>query len=162
MVSPIYDLTKIAAQFTRQGGYFCGLLLSLPNVYPILKQVKPKLTTAMKSKIFIGLALLFNGFLCRFLCNQRVNKKLHWWTQWIYFYYICVNFIRNFLKFWTHCVQSLVVPCHGRIIEFCFKKHYQRHEHGMQKKHRNLIWLFVFVNIGIMPLRMYLMKTKSG
>ena len=25
------------------------------------------------------------------------------------------NFIRNFLKFWTHCVQSLGVPCHGRI-----------------------------------------------
>ena len=25
------------------------------------------------------------------------------------------NFIRNFLKFWTRCVQSLGVPCHGRI-----------------------------------------------
>ena len=42
------------------GGYFCGLSLSLPNVYPILKQVKPKLTTAMKSIILIGLALLFH------------------------------------------------------------------------------------------------------
>lgn len=40
----------------RQGGYFCGLWLSLPNVYPILKQVKPKLITAMKSTILIGLA----------------------------------------------------------------------------------------------------------
>ena len=30
------------------GGYFCGLL-SLPNVYPSPKQVKPKLTTAIKS-----------------------------------------------------------------------------------------------------------------
>ena len=44
------------------GGYFCGLSLSLPNVYPILKQVKPKLTTAMKSTILIGLALLSTGF----------------------------------------------------------------------------------------------------
>ena len=41
-----------------RGGYFCGLLLSLPNVYPAQKQVKPKLTTAIKSTILIGLALL--------------------------------------------------------------------------------------------------------
>jgi hypothetical protein len=40
------------------GGYFCGLLLSLPKEYPIPKQVKPKLTTAIKSTILIGLALL--------------------------------------------------------------------------------------------------------
>ena len=45
----------------------------MPNVYPILKQVKPKLTTAMKSIILIGLALLSTGFLYRFLCNQRVT-----------------------------------------------------------------------------------------
>ena len=44
------------------GGYFCVLLLSLPNVYPILKQAKPKLTTAIKSTILIGLALLPYGF----------------------------------------------------------------------------------------------------
>jgi hypothetical protein len=40
------------------GGYFCGLLLSLPTEYPIAKQVKPKLITAIKSTILIGLALL--------------------------------------------------------------------------------------------------------
>lgn len=28
-------------------------------------------------------------------------------------------------------------PCHGRIIEFCFRKHHQRHEYGMQKRHRS-------------------------
>ena len=33
------------------GGYFCVLLVSLPNVYPAQKQVMPKLTTAMKSTI---------------------------------------------------------------------------------------------------------------
>lgn len=32
---------------------FCGLLLSLPNVYPAQKQVMPKPTTAMKSIILI-------------------------------------------------------------------------------------------------------------
>ena len=52
------------------------------------------------------------------------------------------NFIRNFLKFWTHCVQSLGVLCHGRIIEFCFRKHHQRHEHGMQKRHRSKLGQF--------------------
>ena len=46
------------------------------NVYPLLKQVKPKLTTAMKSTIIIGLALLSTGFLYRFLCNQRVTVPL--------------------------------------------------------------------------------------
>ena len=45
-------------------------------VYPILKQVKPKLTTAMKSTILIGLALLFTGFPFGFLCNQRVTVPL--------------------------------------------------------------------------------------
>ncbi|MCB6590440.1 hypothetical protein LI294_24625, partial [bacterium 210702-DFI.5.13] len=43
---------------TDRGGYFCGLLVSLPNVYPAQKQVMPKLITAIKSKILIGLALL--------------------------------------------------------------------------------------------------------
>ena len=55
------------------GGYFCVLLLSLPNVYPILKQAKPKLTTAIKSTILIGLALLPYGFPFGYLCNQRVT-----------------------------------------------------------------------------------------
>ena len=56
-----------------RGGYFCGLLVSLPNVYPAQKQVMPKLITAIKSKILIGLALLSTGFLYRFLCNQKVT-----------------------------------------------------------------------------------------
>lgn len=51
--------------------------------------------------------------------------------------YKYVKFHHEFLKFWTHCVQSLGVPCHGHIIEFCFRKHQQRHGHGMQKKHRS-------------------------
>ncbi|WP_207662298.1 hypothetical protein, partial [Dorea longicatena] len=61
---------------TDRGGYFCGLLLSLPNVYPAQKQVMPKLTTAMKSTILIGLALLSSGFPFGFLCNQRVTVPL--------------------------------------------------------------------------------------
>ena len=57
------DIQKAAAEQkiiigdknSRQGGgYFCILLLSVPNVYPAQKQVSPKLTTAMKSKILIG------------------------------------------------------------------------------------------------------------
>ena len=43
---------------TEQGGYFCFLLLSLPIEYPIPKQVKPKLNTAISPKISIGSALL--------------------------------------------------------------------------------------------------------
>ncbi len=42
----------------EQGGYFCVLLLSLPIEYPIPKQVKPKLNTAISPKISIGSALL--------------------------------------------------------------------------------------------------------
>ena len=34
--------------------YFCGLLLSLPKVYPRPKQVRPKLTTAIKSTILMA------------------------------------------------------------------------------------------------------------
>ena len=45
---------KITVQFAGWGGYFCGLLLSLPKVYPRPKQVKPKLTTAMKSTILMA------------------------------------------------------------------------------------------------------------
>ena len=51
--------------------------------------------------------------------------------------YKYVKFHQEFPQIWTHCVQSLGVPCHGRIIEFCFRKHHQRHEHGMQKRHRS-------------------------
>ena len=40
-------------------------------MYPTVKQVKPKLTTAIKSTILIDLAILFHGFLFRSLCNQR-------------------------------------------------------------------------------------------
>ena len=49
------------------------VFVGIYNVYPILKQVKPKLTTAMKSTILIGLALLSSGFPFGFLCNQRVT-----------------------------------------------------------------------------------------
>ena len=42
----------------EQGGYFCVLLLSLPIEYPIPKQVKPKLNTAISPKISIGSVLL--------------------------------------------------------------------------------------------------------
>lgn len=48
-----------AAQFSQdRGGYFCVLLLSLPTEYPIPKQVKPKLNTAISPKISISSALL--------------------------------------------------------------------------------------------------------
>ena len=50
----ILNWLKITVQFAGWGGYFCVLLLSLPNVYPAQKQVMPKLTTAMKSTILIG------------------------------------------------------------------------------------------------------------
>ena len=57
-------MTKMPLQFTRQGGYFCVLLLSLQKEYPIPKQVKPKLTTAIKSTILIWLSPPF-------LCFQK-------------------------------------------------------------------------------------------
>ena len=62
----------MTAQFRSYGGHFC-ILISLPIVYPIVKQVKPKLTTAMKSMILIGLSLLSSEFPFGFLCNQRVT-----------------------------------------------------------------------------------------
>ena len=67
---------KLPLSLPDWGGYFCGLWLSLPNVYPILKQVKPKPTTAIKSTILIGLALLSSEFPYGFLCNQRVTVPL--------------------------------------------------------------------------------------
>ena len=41
-------------QFAGLGGYFCDFAVSLPKLYPRLKQVKPKLTTAMKSIILMA------------------------------------------------------------------------------------------------------------
>lgn len=58
----IKEMTKMPLQFTRQGGYFCVLFLSLPKEYPIPKQVKPKLTTAIKSTILIWLSPPFHQF----------------------------------------------------------------------------------------------------
>ena len=69
----IVMLRKSRSTFAGRGGYFCVLLLSLPKEYPIPKQVKPKLTTAIKSTILIGLALLPYGFPFGYLCNQRVT-----------------------------------------------------------------------------------------
>lgn len=45
---------KVTAQFERPGGYFF-VFLSLPNAYPILKHVKPKLRMLSKSEILIGI-----------------------------------------------------------------------------------------------------------
>ena len=58
----IKEMTKMPLQFTRQGGYFCVLFLSLPKEYPIPKQVKPKLTTAIKSPKLIWLSPPFHQF----------------------------------------------------------------------------------------------------
>ena len=49
-----YTFGKDNRLVCRQGGYFCGLLLSLSKVYPRPKQVKPKLTTAIKSTILMA------------------------------------------------------------------------------------------------------------
>ncbi len=72
----------------EQGGYFCVLLLSLPIEYPIPKQVKPKLSTAISPKISIGSALLSFRFPYGFLCNRRVtvpperaNRLPSWYSQ---------------------------------------------------------------------------------
>ena len=43
------------------------------HAFQAQKQVMPKLTTAIKSTILIGLALLSSGFSFEFLCNQRVT-----------------------------------------------------------------------------------------
>ena len=48
------------------GGYFCVLLLSLPKEYPIPKQVKPKLSTAISPKISIWLSPPFPDSLTGF------------------------------------------------------------------------------------------------
>ncbi len=77
----------------EQGGYFCVLLLSLPIEYPIPKQVKPKLNTAISPKISIGSALLSPDSLAGFYvskihCNRRVtvpperaNRLPSWYSQ---------------------------------------------------------------------------------
>jgi len=69
-------LPKMPLSLPDVGGYFCVLLLSLPKEYPIPKQVKPKLTTAIKSTILIWLSPPFLGFPYGFLCNQRVTVPL--------------------------------------------------------------------------------------
>ena len=60
---------KITAQLSRQGGYFCVLLLSLPIEYPIPKQVKPKLNTAISPKISIWFSPPFPDSLSGFYVN---------------------------------------------------------------------------------------------
>lgn len=77
-VSPTYAKPKQPLSLSDQGGYFCVLLLSLPIVYPIPKQVKPKLNTAISPKISIGSALLPPDSLASFYvskihCNRRVT-----------------------------------------------------------------------------------------
>ena len=62
----MFSFRKAAQFYQDRGGYFCVLLLSLPKEYPIPKQVKPKLTTAIKSTILIGLALLSSDSLSGF------------------------------------------------------------------------------------------------
>lgn len=68
---------RAAVGLTRQNWKSAVLIVlvfvGIYNVYPMLKQVNPKLTTAMKSTILIGLALLSSGFPFGFLCNQRVT-----------------------------------------------------------------------------------------
>ena len=63
----------------EQGGYFCVLLLSLPIEYPIPKQVKPKLSTAISPKISIGSALLSPDSLAGFYViggSQSLRREL--------------------------------------------------------------------------------------
>ena len=64
---------KITVQFARLGRLFLCLIIILAECVSAQKQVMPKLTTAMKSTILIGVALLFTGFPFGFLCNQRVT-----------------------------------------------------------------------------------------
>ena len=76
-VFPTAQMMYPAAGLTRLNWKSAVLIVlvfvGIYNVYLILKQVKPKLTTAMKSTILIGLALLSSGFPFGFLCNQRVT-----------------------------------------------------------------------------------------
>ena len=78
--SPVYvNLANIVASLVLRtlGGYFCVLLLSLPSVYPIPKQDKPKLITAMKSIILMAQPSFPVGILYgESLCSRRVTKSL--------------------------------------------------------------------------------------
>ena len=60
---------KQPPSLSDRGGYFCVLLLSLPKVYPIPKQVKPKLSTAISPKISIWLSPPFPDSLSGFYVN---------------------------------------------------------------------------------------------
>ena len=60
----------------QTGRLFLCLIIILAGMCIRHKQVMPKLTTAIKSTILIGLALLSNGFPYRILCNQRVTVPL--------------------------------------------------------------------------------------
>ena len=79
-VFPTAQMMYPAAGLTRQNWKSAVLIVlvfvGIYNVYLILKQVKPKLTTAMKSTILIGLALLSSGFPFGFLCNQSVRRHI--------------------------------------------------------------------------------------
>ena len=61
---------KQPPSLSDRGGYFCVLLLSLPKVYPIPKQVKPKLSTAISPKISIWLSPPFPDSLSGFYVNR--------------------------------------------------------------------------------------------
>ena len=79
MVSPINVKLETAAQFTRPGGYFCILLLSLPEEYPIPKQVKPKLSTAISPNISIWLSPPFPDSFSGFYViggSQSLRRRL--------------------------------------------------------------------------------------
>ena len=64
--------------FAGSGGYFCVFELLLPNVYPVQKHVRPKLTTAMKSKILIDIPSFSSNSRMGFYMNrgsQSLCKK---------------------------------------------------------------------------------------
>ena len=61
------------------GGYFCVLLLSLPKEYPIPKQVKPKLSTAISPNISIWLSPPFPDSFSGFYViggSQSLRRRL--------------------------------------------------------------------------------------
>ena len=62
-----------------RGGYFCVLLLSLPKEYPIPKQVKPKLSTAISPNISIWLSPPFPDSFTGFYVirgSQSLRRRL--------------------------------------------------------------------------------------
>lgn len=74
-------ITKIVAQFSRRGGYFCVLSLSLlPMAYPRPKQVRHKPITEINPSIVnIRISPPFSDSLAGFYvskihCNRRVTS----------------------------------------------------------------------------------------